>query len=72
MLKAEDWLELLLEVRMRELDVYNERDFAAHKRGGLECYKVYGQTAGIEMIGNISSGYIREIYEESRENYSNT
>ena len=72
MLKAEDWLELLLEVRMRELDVYNERDFAAHKRGVLECYKVYGQTAGIEMIGNISSGYIREIYEESRENYSNT
>ena len=35
---------------------------------GVQGLPLYG---AIEMIANISSGYIREIYEESRENYSN-
>ena len=72
MLKTEEWLELLLEVRMRELDSYEESFFLQNKIQLLQCYKIYGLQQAIDMIGHIASGLIKEIYERSRKNYSNT
>ena len=66
---TEQWLELLLEVRMLELQVYNSNEFTFHKDSVIMTNKLYGLQAATDRIGVICSNYIRVKYE--RKKYSN-
>tara|TARA_B100000212_G_scaffold336396_1_gene309680 strand:- start:127 stop:519 length:393 start_codon:yes stop_codon:yes gene_type:complete len=71
-LNAEQWLDMLLFVRMLETGVYSKHQHGMKLRQVLECYRVYGLNQALEKIGNIMSLYIREIHEQSRQDYTNT
>ncbi len=72
MLKTEDWLELLVFVRMLELNIYNDREFRIHKENVLMQNKVYGLEQAIDTVGHIMSNYIRNIYEKYSEGSPNS
>ena len=71
-LTTEQWLDMLLFVRMLEVGVYSRKEHSKKLREVLEYYKIYGVNQAIEKVGNIMSYYIREIHEANRENNTNT
>lgn len=71
-LSTEQWLEMLLFVRMLEIGVYTPARLDRYKSTVLQNYSIYGLNQAIEKIGNLMSGHIKEIYERSRENNTNT
>jgi len=63
---TEQWLELLLEVRMLELQVYNLNEFTFHRDSVIMTNKLYGPQAAIDSLGSICSNYIRAKYERRK------
>ena len=67
-LSSEEWLELLLEVRMYEIGVYDENDLTFHRESVMMTNKLYGLQSAIERVGAICANYIRVKYERERSN----
>lgn len=72
MLHSEEWLSLLLMVRLMELGKYSDSFFEENERIVLQNYRIYGTKQAIGKIGQICSGIIKSIYEARRENNSST
>jgi hypothetical protein len=68
MLSAEEWLELLLFVRLMELDIYTDTSFEKSKTSVLQINQIYGLKEAIGKIGQISSQIIKEKYEKREDN----
>lgn len=72
MLSTEQWIEMLLRVRMLELNVYTEKQFLVKKINVMQNLKTYGVKRALLAIGDICAKYIKEIYERNTENSTNT
>ena len=72
MLSKEQWISLLLRVRMLELDVFDQVEFRHHIDKVMQNLKLYGVQRALLAIGDISKSYIKRIYETRRENSTNT
>lgn len=70
MLSSEEWLSLLLMVRLMELGRYSEDIFRENEEIVLQNYRIYGTKQAIGKIGQISANIIKNIYETRRENHS--
>ena len=71
-LNAEQWLDLLLFVRMLELGIYDEQEHQRKLNEVLQNYRIYGLNQALEKIGSIMSSYIKENYEKNKQDNTNT
>jgi hypothetical protein len=72
MLSSEEWLSLLLMVRMMELGKYSDEAFRQNEEIVLQNYRIYGIKQATGKIGQISAEIIKSIYESRRENNPST
>ena len=72
MLTKEQWISLLLRVRMLELDVFEETEFRRNSKKVMQNLKLYGVHRALLAIGDISTDYIKRIYATRKENSPNT
>ena len=72
MLNKEQWISLLLQVRMLELDVFDTIEFKRNNDKVMQNLKLYGVRRALLAIGDISKNYIKRIYETRKENNPNT
>ena len=72
MLSAEEWVSLLLRVRMLELDVFSKREFEEKNAKVMQNLKMYGVQRALLAIGDISAKYVKRIYETRKEDNPNT
>ena len=68
MLSSEEWLEMVLMVRLMELGSYDKDKFASQLEPVIHNYRSYGVRQAIGAIGQIGSRKIKELYEKRREN----
>jgi hypothetical protein len=70
LLTAEEWLEMLLMVRLLELGRYTDPTFKTLKGSVLQNYRIYGTKQAIGRIGQICSQIIKENYEKGNSDTS--
>jgi len=68
LLSAEEWLSLLLMVRLLELNKYTESNYQSLQSDVLQNHRIYGIKHAIGKIGKISSQIIKEKYEKREDN----
>ena len=61
-LKSDQWLELLLFVRMIELGKYDEQEFNRLSQRLRTAQSIYGVKHGVAMIGQVCSEIISKSY----------
>ena len=72
MLSKEQWISLLLRVRMLELDVFDQVEFKRNIDKVMQNLKLYGVQRALLAIGDISKNYIKRIYATRKEDNPNT